>query len=72
MELKEIIKALLWIVSVSALGLSGLTFWTYFQMRAVPKNQRNLMEYQKIKQYVRLGLSALAVAALALAGALML
>lgn len=62
MELREILRALLWIVAASSFGLSVLSFFSLFKMKSVPKKKRNLMEYQKPQQYISLGAGAMAIA----------
>lgn len=64
MELREILRALLWIVAACSFGISMLSFFSLFKMKSVPKNKRNLMEYQKPQQYVNLGAVALGIALL--------
>lgn len=63
MELREIFRALLWIVAACSFGISVLSFFSLFKMKSVPKKKRNLMEYQKPQQYITLGSAALAIAA---------
>lgn len=66
MNFKEIIAAILWIVTFSAFGISILSFWTFHRMKSVPKKERNLLEYQKTHQYITLGWITLGVALVSL------
>ncbi len=61
MELREILRALLWIIAASSFGISMLSFFSLFKMKSVPKKKRNLMDYQKPQQYINLGAIALGV-----------
>jgi hypothetical protein len=70
MELREILRAFLFITAACSFGISVLSFFTLAKMKSVPKKNRNLMEYQKPKQYTTLGISTLGISAVALVLAL--
>ncbi|NLB19822.1 MAG: hypothetical protein GX829_03050 [Clostridium sp.] len=72
MSLREIISAFLWIAIFSSFGISILSFWTFNRMKSVPKNERNLLEYQKPHQYTNLGFTTLAIGVISLIVALWL
>ena len=72
MELKEMLRALLFITAAVSFGISVLSFFTYVKLKKVPKKERNLMEFQKVNQYVKLGQVSLGIAAAALLAALWL
>ncbi|WP_312711913.1 hypothetical protein [Proteiniclasticum ruminis] len=72
MELKEILRAMLFITTAVSFGISILSFFTFIKLKKVPKKERNLMEFQKVKQYVKLGQVSLGIAAAALLVALWL
>lgn len=72
MELKEMLRALLFITAAVSFGISVLSFFTYMKLKKVPKKERNLMEFQKVNQYVKLGQVSLGIAAAALLAALWL
>ncbi len=66
MELREILRAFSYITAACSFGISILSFFTLAKMNSVPKKNRNLMEYQKPKQYITLGIGALIVSVVAL------
>lgn len=72
MELKEILRAMLFITTAVSFGVSILSFFTFIKLKKVPKKERNLMEFQKVNQYVKLGQVSLGIAAAALLVALWL
>ncbi|SFN65296.1 hypothetical protein [Proteiniclasticum ruminis] len=72
MELKEILRAMLFITAAVSFGISILSFFTYMKLKKVPKKERNLMEFQKVNQYVKLGQVSLGIATTALLAALWL
>ena len=72
MELKEILRAMLFITAAVSFGISILSFFTYMKLKKVPKKERNLMEFQKVNQYVKLGKVSLGIATTALLAALWL
>ena len=72
MELKEMLRALLFITAAVSFGISVLSFFTYVKLKKVPKKERNLMEFQKVNQYVKLGQASLSIAIAALLIALWL
>ena len=72
MELKEILRAMLFITTAVSFGISILSFFTFIKLKKVPKKKRNLMEFQKVNQYVKLGQVSLGIAAAALLVALWL
>ncbi|SDI63757.1 hypothetical protein [Proteiniclasticum ruminis] len=72
MELKEILRAMLFITTAVSFGISILSFFTFIKLKKVPKKERNLMEFQKVNQYVKLGQVSLGIAAAALLVALWL
>lgn len=61
MEFFSMVRSLLTITAVVSLGLSGLSFFSYIKMKRVPKKDRNLLEYGKIRQYLSFGFGTLAV-----------
>lgn len=72
MELKEILRAMLFITTAVSFGISILSFFTFIKLKKVPKKERNLMEFQKVNQYVKLGQVSLGIATAALLAALWL
>lgn len=72
MELKEILRAMLFITTAVSFGISILSFFTFIKLKKVPKKERNLMEFQKVNQYMKLGQVSLGIAAVALLVALWL
>ena len=66
------LRALLFITAAVSFGISVLSFFTYVKLKKVPKKERNLMEFQKVNQYVKLGQVSLGIAAAALLAALWL
>ncbi|WP_313126249.1 hypothetical protein [Proteiniclasticum ruminis] len=72
MELKEILRAMLFITTAVSFGISILSFFTFIKLKKVPKKERNLMEFQKVNQYMKLGQVSLGIAAAALLVALWL
>ena len=72
MELKEILRAMLFITTAVSFGISILSFFTFIKLKKVPKKERNLMEFQKVNQYMKLGQVSLGIAAAALLAALWL
>lgn len=72
MELKEILRAVLFTTTAVSFGISVLSFFTFIQLKKVPKKERNLMEFQKVNQYVKLGKGSLGVAVAAFLLALLL
>ena len=66
------LRALLFITAAVSFGISVLSFFTYMKLKKVPKKERNLMEFQKVNQYVKLGQVSLGIAAAALLAALWL
>jgi len=49
-----------------------LSLFTFIKLKKVPKKERNLMEFQKVNQYVKLGQASLSIAIAALLIALWL
>lgn len=72
MELKEMLRAMLFITAAVSFGISILSFFTFIKLKKVPKKERNLMEFQKVNQYVKLGQTSLSIAIAALLIALWL
>ena len=72
MELKEMLRAMLFITAAVSFGISILSFFTFIKLKKVPKKERNLMEFQKVNQYVKLGQASLSIAIAALLIALWL
>lgn len=66
MELIEIIRAFLFVTAAVSMGICVLSFYTYFTMKRVPKKERNLMEFQKIHQYVTLSKGTLVISLITL------
>ncbi|MGB4590531.1 MAG: hypothetical protein WBI17_15050 [Clostridiaceae bacterium] len=62
MEIREIIRGFLVILTFCSFYLSGLSLWTYYKMQSVPKNKRNLLEYAKPKKFTNFGFVALIIA----------
>lgn len=65
MELKEMARAMFFITAVVSFGISMLSIFTYMKLKRVPKKERNLMEFQKVNQYMKLGKGSLGVAVVA-------
>lgn len=65
MEFREILRGFLYITAACSFGISILSFFTLAKMKSVPKKNRNLMEYQKPQQYVKLGISTLGISIIA-------
>lgn len=63
---------MLFITAAVSFGISILSFFTYMKLKKVPKKERNLMEFQKVNQYVKLGQVSLGIATTALLAALWL
>lgn len=63
---------MLFITTAVSFGISILSFFTFIKLKKVPKKERNLMEFQKVNQYVKLGQVSLGIAAAALLVALWL
>jgi uncharacterized protein YqhQ len=70
MELREILRGFLYITAACTFGISILSFFTLAKMNSVPKKNRNLMEYQKPKQYVTLGVTTMGISIVSLTLAL--
>jgi hypothetical protein len=54
MELKEILRAMLFITAVVSFGITVLSMYTFIKLKKTPKKERNLMDFQKVPQYTRL------------------
>ena len=65
MELKVMARAMFFITAVVSFGISMLSIFTYMKLKRVPKKERNLMEFQKVNQYMKLGKGSLGVAVVA-------
>lgn len=63
---------MLFITTAVSFGISILSFFTFIKLKKVPKKERNLMEFQKVNQYMKLGQVSLGIAAAALLVALWL
>lgn len=55
LEAYEIIRAFAAIIAVTTLGISVLSFFTIHKLKQIPVEERNLLEYQNLEKYTRLG-----------------
>lgn len=61
MELKEILRAMLFITAVVSFGITVLSMYTFIKLKKTPKKERNLMDFQKVPQYTRLAKVSISV-----------